>query len=511
MDKTYKTLSKITKILLVDDSLINRALLTDILSDEYTIVEAENGKTAIKIIQEDYNELSLILLDLSMPEVDGYEVLKFLNESDYIRNLPVIIISAETSPEKIKEAYELGATDFISRPFDSFIVHKRISNTILLYNKQKNLVNMVVNQISKNQKDNNLMVAILSQLVEFRNGESGLHVQNIRKITKLLLTKLIQKTDKYKITEDDISMICLASALHDIGKITIPDEILNKPGKLTDDEFSVIKKHSAAGADLLNSLASMQNEPLIKIATEICRWHHERYDGCGYPDKLSGDSIPISVQVVAIADVFDALTSKRCYKEAYEPQKALKMILEGECGSFNPLLLECLIELSDEICKSIKEPVTDSLETEDKTLLNQKAVAKANSFSDLTDTLEQLSTAKTKIEFLTENIDEIVFSYNKKHQLIKFSKNAAKLLNLPEATFQHPLDNKELLQVINEDFAAKIITNARTLSPEKPRFEMDCSILINNELKQMLIHGLGIFSVENSDEYSDFICIMTKK
>ena len=239
MDKTYKTLSKITKILLVDDSLINRALLTDILSDEYTIAEAENGKTAIKIIQEDYNELSLILLDLSMPEVDGYGVLKFLNESDYIRNLPVIIISAETSPEKIKEAYELGATDFISRPFDSFIVHKRISNTILLYNKQKNLVNMVVNQISKNQKDNNLMVAILSQLVEFRNGESGLHVQNIRKITKLLLTKLIQKTDKYKITEDDISMICLASALHDIGKITIPDEILNKPGKLTDDEFQL--------------------------------------------------------------------------------------------------------------------------------------------------------------------------------------------------------------------------------------------------------------------------------
>ena len=183
--------------------------------------------------------------------------------------------------------------------------------------------------------------------------------------------------------------------------------------------------------------------------------------------------------------------------------------------SFPPLpqevLLECLIELSDEICKSIKEPVTDNLEAEDKTLLNQKAVAKANSFSDLTDTLEQLSTAKTKIEFLTENIDEIVFSYNKKHQLIKFSKNAAKLLNLPEATFQHPLDNKELLQVINEDFAAKIITNARTLSPEKPRFEMDCSILINNELKQMHIHGLGIFSIENSDEYSDFICIMTKK
>ena len=234
------------------------------------------------------------------------------------------------------------STDYISRPFDMAVVHRRVVNTLMLYGKQKRLMQLVADQIYENEKSNSLMITILSHIVEFRNGESGMHVLHIRTFTEMILRKLITMTDKYPLTETEISLITMASALHDIGKINIPETILNKPGKLTQEEFEIMKTHTTIGDKILHELPFEQDAPLVKTARQICHWHHERYDGRGYPNGLKGDDIPIGAQAVALADVYDALTSERCYKKAFDHDTALHMILNGECGAFNPLLMECL-------------------------------------------------------------------------------------------------------------------------------------------------------------------------
>ena len=336
------------KILIVDDSEMNRALLADILEEQYDVAEAENGMEAISILRRQRAEFSLLLLDIMMPEMDGFEVLSCINKYHWNDTLAVIMISADDSPANIKRAYDLGAFDYISRPFDSTIVQRRISNTMLLYARQQRLEKIIAEQFHEQEKNNKLMISILSHIVEFRNGESGLHILHVNTITKYLLKQLVQSTDQYPLSKADISLISTASALHDIGKISISDAILNKPGRLTADEFEVMKTHSVIGADMLSDLPIEQKEvPLVKVASEICRWHHERYDGSGYPDGLKGEQIPIAAQVVALADVYDALISERCYKKAYSHDDALKMILEGQCGAFNPTLLSCLQEIAD--------------------------------------------------------------------------------------------------------------------------------------------------------------------
>ena len=336
------------KILIVDDSEMNRALLLDILEEQYDVVEAVNGVEAISLLSRQRADYSLLLLDIMMPEMDGFEVLAYINKYHWNDSFAVIMISADDSPENIKRAYDLGAFDYISRPFDSTIVQRRISNTMLLYARQQRLEEIITEQFYEQEKNNKLMISILSHIVEFRNGESGRHVLHVNTITKYLLKQLVRRTDKYHLSKPDINLITIASSLHDIGKIAIPDAILNKPGRLTAEEFEVIKTHSVVGADMLLNLPVEQQEaPLVKIATEICRWHHERYDGNGYPDGLKGEEIPIAAQVVALADVYDALTSERCYKKAYSHEEALKMILEGQCGAFNPTLLLCLQEIAD--------------------------------------------------------------------------------------------------------------------------------------------------------------------
>ena len=336
------------KILIVDDSEMNRALLADILKEQYDVVEADNGAEAISLLSRQRTDFSLLLLDIMMPEMDGFEVLAYINKYHWNDNFAVIMISADDSPANIKLAYDLGAFDYISRPFDSAIVQRRISNTMFLYARQQHLEKIIVEQVHKQEKNNELMISILSHIVEFRNGESGLHVLRVNTITKYLLKQLVQRTNQYPLSEADISLISTASALHDIGKISISDAILNKPGRLTAEEFEVIKTHSMVGANMLQDLPIEQQEsPLVKVASEICRWHHERYDGNGYPDGLKGEEIPIAAQVVALADVYDALTSERCYKKAYSHENALKMILKGQCGAFNPTLLLCLQEIAD--------------------------------------------------------------------------------------------------------------------------------------------------------------------
>ncbi len=341
------------KILIADDSEMNRELLVSILEDEYEIdqydiVEADNGAAAIDLLTQCGGDFSLLLLDIMMPEMDGFVVLAYINRYHLNDTLAVIMISADDSPANIKRAYDLGAFDYISRPFDAAIVRRRISNTMLLYARQRHLENIIAEQFYEQEKNNDLMISILSHIVEFRNGESGLHVLHIKTITELLLKELLRHTDRYPLSQTDINLISTASSLHDIGKISISGDILNKPGRLTAEEFEIIKGHSLIGAKMLSELPLDQQEaPLVKVASDICRWHHERYDGNGYPDGLKGDEIPIAAQVVALADVYDALTSERCYKKAYSHSKALEMIFEGRCGAFNPTLLQCLLEISD--------------------------------------------------------------------------------------------------------------------------------------------------------------------
>ena len=334
------------KILIVDDSEINRAMLKEILGEGYEYLEAENGLRAIEILRR-RTDIALVLLDLIMPEMDGFDVLRVMQCYAWQEEIPVIVISAAEDNRSVERAYDMGVADYIRRPFERVMVLRRVKNALMLYAKQKRLTRLVTDQVYEKEHNGVLMISILSHVVEFRNSESGQHVLHIRTLTDLLLHQLVQKTDRYQLDESDISLISTASALHDIGKIMIPEEILNKPGRLTEEEYAAIKTHTTEGSRILKGLAIGQDEPLVKVAHAICRWHHERWDGGGYPDRLKGDEIPIAAQVVALADVYDALTSERCYKQSYSHEKAVDMILHGECGSFNPLLMECLKESSE--------------------------------------------------------------------------------------------------------------------------------------------------------------------
>ena len=339
-------------ILIVDDSELNRTVLADILGDEYNFIEAENGARAIELLRT-HTDIDLILLDMVMPEMNGFDVLIAMNNNRQIEDIPVVMISAENGIEHIERAYDLGVTDYISRPFDCMVVRRRVVNALILAAKQKRLMRLAAEQIYEKEKNNQMMISILSHIMEFRNGESGLHVHHINVLTSMLLERLVQKTDRYHLSWSDQLMITTASALHDIGKMGIDENILNKPGRLTKEEFEEMKKHTLIGASMLKSLELYQDEKLVQIAYQICRWHHERYDGKGYPDGLKGEEIPIAAQVVSIADVYDALTSERVYKSAYTHEKAIEMILNGECGTFSPLMLECLLDIKDAICEEL--------------------------------------------------------------------------------------------------------------------------------------------------------------
>lgn len=347
------------QILIVDDSEMNRAILTEILQKEYRILNAEDGEQCIEILEQKGTAISLILLDLVMPKMDGFEVLAVMNKKQWIEDIPVIMISSEDSAQFIQKAYEFGVTDYIGRPFDAKVVYQRVFNTIKLYAKQRHLLSLITRQIYEKEHSNRIMITILSQIVEFRNGESGPHVMHINILTELLLEQLMKRSNDYHMTWSEQQMIVTASSLHDIGKIGIAESILNKPGRLTDEEFEIMKTHTLIGASILEKMELYQDEPLVQIARDICRWHHERYDGRGYPDGLKGDQIPISVQVVALADVYDALVSERVYKKAYSHEQALQMILNGECGAFNPLLLQCLMDIKDKIKWELASGMTE--------------------------------------------------------------------------------------------------------------------------------------------------------
>lgn len=346
--------SKKLNVLIVDDSQLNREILSSMLGDQFGIMEASSGEECLELLKQYGTGISIVLLDILMPGMSGFDVLRYMNSDHWIDDIPVIMISSDYTAESVREAYDLGVTDYIRRPFDSKIVFHRVFNTIKLYSKQHRLVRLVTDQINEKEKNNDMMISILSHIVEFRNGESGMHVVHIRMLTEMLLEQLVKRTDRYALDNNTRMLITTGSALHDIGKIGIDDKILNKPGRLTPEEFEEMKKHTIIGAEMLKSLGQYQNEPLIKTAHEICRWHHERYDGRGYPDGLRGDEIPISAQVVSIADVYDALVSERVYKKALPHETAIKMINNGECGMFNPILLDCMMSIQEEIKERFK-------------------------------------------------------------------------------------------------------------------------------------------------------------
>ena len=353
-----KNMDKRQKILIVDDSKLNRDILKEILGETYNYLEAENGNQAIQMIGENIG-IDLMLLDINMPQMNGFEVLEIMKRSQCIAETPVIMISSEDAVDTMRKAYKLGITDYITRPFDSVIVKKRVQNTLDLYMNQKHLINVVYDQVYEKEENNNIMIRIMGNILGSRNSESREHILHIKTATEMMLRQLVKVTDAYPLTEADIALITTASSLHDIGKIRIPEEILNKPGRLTDEEFKIMKTHSELGAAIIKDMDFPQDHPLVHTSWEICRWHHERWDGKGYPDGLKGEEIPISAQVVSIVDVYDALTSERCYKKAFDHDTAIQMILDGQCGQFNPILLKCLKELSIQLSKMLNKEMDD--------------------------------------------------------------------------------------------------------------------------------------------------------
>lgn len=502
-DNVNNAAEKNARILIVDDSEMNRDMLSDMLSDDYDIIEAADGEEALSVLKERVYDIDLVLLDIIMPAVDGFGVLDVMKRYHWIDNTPVIMISSETSQSYIRKAFELGVTDYIIRPFDSFIIHKRVSNTLMLYRKQKKLLSALEEQVYENEKNNSMMINVLAHIVEFRNGESGMHVHHIKQLTSILLQNLIEKTDKYHLTENDILLISTASSLHDIGKISIDDKILNKPGRLTAEEFEVIKTHSVIGAEMLQDLHNTHNYPLFDKAYEICRWHHERYDGKGYPDGLKGEEIPISAQVTSLADVYDALTSNRCYKKAFSHEKAMEMILDGQCGAFNPVLLQCLKDCE----KQILAEFSDSIDTtqDDRLLIRATEELVENKiYSDKIDFSAHLPiAARDRWNFFSDGSGEIQFEYDAILDVLRLTKYGAKVLGLQELTM-HPRGLKQgYLGAQNIQTILDAMQSEASL--EKPVVKIKKHISLNGPRRWYEIRIRTLWSNEENPKYTGIL------
>lgn len=457
------------KILVVDDSEMNRELLLDMLKSDFDVFEAADGMEAYSLIHSGEHDFPVMLLDIVMPRMNGFQLLEVMNERGWIKDISVIMISSEKDEPTIERAYNLGVIDFIDRPFNERVIKRRIESSIRLSAKQKEIVDFAVSQLCEKAKDNKLMINILSHIVEFRNGESGLHVVHVSMITKMLLDHLMTKTKKYGISKTDVSLICSASALHDIGKIAINDEILNKPGRFTPEEFAIMKTHSMKGAEMLTELGMWQDEPLVQFAYQICRWHHERWDGSGYPDGISGEQIPIAAQVVAIADAYDALTSKRCYKEAFPHEKAVEMILNGECGAMNPELMTSLSEISDNLQYTLaKSAFTISPEIEEiNTLGGYLELQRFDRSKYLVERIHQLQKKNDLVETLTHNV---IFELATAPDVINFSKVATERFGLSQSILFSGNSQSENSLFLNDDFE-KLVSNAKKTSTENPFHE----------------------------------------
>ena len=483
------------KILIVDDSEMNREILTEMLDSEYDILEAGDGKEAISLLNKSNTDISLVLLDMVMPGMNGIEVLDVMRQNGWLADIPVIMISAEDSDEVIHRAYELGVTEFIRRPFDQLIVQKRCQNVVNLYAKQKNLAGLVADQFYEREQESRLMIDILAHIVEFRNNECGLHVIHVQNYTEILLKELAKITDKYDLDPKKITLITKTAALHDVGKICIPDEILNKPGRLTDEEFKIMKSHSAVGSQMLADLPFHKEEPLVKMAYAVARWHHERWDGRGYPDGLVGDEIPIEAQVVSLADVYDALTAERCYKKAFSHATALEMITKGECGQFNPLLITCLNTASEEM-RLVKEGSSGNRDYDIREYA--MSLLKSNELNSSDRLLHLLEYEKMKNSFFEKITGGCSFEYNADSKMLTISENLVKILGVEE-TIIDPIHSEQLAKMFGQEKLKDLAAQCRSLPPENPITQYDLHV-ITTKTDDTTVRTFRITEVTESDE-----------
>lgn len=482
------------KILIADDSEMNQMLLEEILSDKYEYVMAKDGTEAVDILEKN-EDIDLVMLDINMPKMDGFGVLEIMNLRHWISEVPVIIISSESDVDFIRRSYDLGASDYISRPFDLTVVRRRVENTLMLYVRQKRLVRLVEEQVYEREKTNNTMINILSHVIEYRNNESGQHILHVRMMTDILLRRLIEITDKYPLTETDISMIASVSALHDIGKISVPKAILNKPGKLDPEEWEIMKSHAAIGDSMLYDIGMQQSETLMNLAHEICRWHHERWDGRGYPDGLKGDEIPISAQVVAMADVYDALTSERCYKKSFDHATAIKMITNGECGAFNPLLIQCLLDVQDQLFENMHtDPRRFDYRQEAKRLsdemLEQKELTPDNRAHSL------LTFEQKKAEFFAEQCGGIQFEFDHWTNTVHLKDWNAPVDQREKSMYLTEWNDVSLLS--EKDWIA-LREKLKATTPERPEVKMIVQIPVNGEYRWQRLTVKSLWTTKHKE------------
>lgn len=408
-------------IIIVDDMEINRVILRGVFEKDYKLLEAENGDQALLLAEQHHSEIAAMLLDLVMPVKDGYQVMTEIGNKNLLAEFPVVVITAEDSAENEVQAFDLGASDIIMKPFEPHVVKRRVQNIIELNLHKLNQEELIEEQAAKLRESNAVMVDALSSIIEYRSVETGQHVKRIRMFTQILLEDVARSYPEFGLTEQNISIIVSASSMHDIGKIAIPDSILNKPGRLTPEEFEIMKTHAVKGCELLAGLDRMSDREYLQYAYNICRYHHERWDGKGYPDGLKGESIPVYAQVVGIADCYDALTTDRVYKKALSPEVAFNMILNGECGSFSPKLLECFKNVRVTFANLSKEYADNNLQKSDDLKSDSFLKPKIN---DSLDTV-QLGQMKyfTLLRYMDSTVMEVDLNTNLYHVVYLSSKD----------------------------------------------------------------------------------------
>lgn len=464
------------QILVVDDVELNRAILAELFQDSYEVLEAENGRQALELLEARHEDILIVLLDIIMPVMDGFEMLQNMARREWKEEIPVVLITSENSDNALLRGYELGVSDIINKPFNPNIVKRRVDNTIELYLHKRHLEALVRQQVETLEKQalklnrfNEFIIDTLSTVVEFRSCESGTHIRRVREITRLLLESLSFRYPEYALPRGSIDKIVSAASMHDIGKIAIPDAVLNKPGRLTAEEFEIMKTHSLKGCELLQSINEGQDEEYYRFCYDICRSHHERWDGSGYPDGLAGNNIPIWAQVVSLADVYDALTSERVYKGAYTHAQAVSMILNGECGVFNPRLLNSFLSVASrlengEVGPTLRERVS----------IPAKPSRRGSSLSART--LWLLEREREKYRVLSELSGDIVFNYDVKRDMLECSEKWYEVFGRDITV---PNVRRTLLRssFIHEDDRPDVLRRLSGTTPKQPRCRMEIRLM----------------------------------
>ena len=455
---------------------MNREILSEVLGSDYDYLFAGNGLQALEQLSQN-PDVDLMLLDIRMPQLDGFGVLNILKQQYGSDEIPVIVLSAEEDVRIIQKAYDLGAVDYINRPFNLAIVQRRVRNTLFLYARQKQLVHLVEEQVYEREKNNSAMVNVLSHVIEARNHETGTHILHMRVLTDMLLHRLIRLTDRYPLSESDISMITNLSALHDIGKICIPEEILNKPGPLDDREMEIMKSHAALGDALLQNMPDSDGDPFVRMARDVCRHHHERWDGSGYPDGLKGDEISIAAQVVALADVFDALTSDRCYRKAIPFDKSMEMIHDGRCGAFNPLLMQCLDASRDELYAFLTTS-SKAFDVQSEARHLAAEVLQNRSLPSGDHDLRVLALEKAKSAFFAQECGGIQFEYDRALNRVVCTDWYAEPRDRVRALYLSEGDDVDLLSQTDK---SRLLELVRGATPDSPDVEMRALISVHGQ------------------------------